>query len=131
MKPESFFGFVYDMLGFRTPQARLFNFSSAFVILASVPTELLAKSPAKCVWKHFLLPLAFGGVCPESGFFADCNCPACYMTRGISSILHGRFRYAWDHYNRFAFLTVVIMAVLLITSLVQTIKYYRKTKKIF
>lgn len=120
----------FNILSFGTPQTRIFNLSSILIILAILPTKYLNYSPIKCIFKHFLLPLVFGGNCPTSGLFAYCNCPACGLTRALSNLLHGNFAGAWT-LNKLTYIVLPLMVFLIIFNLIKSIKYYRKTGKIF
>ena len=113
IKLKSFF---LDLLSFNSPKAIVINLSSIFIILASIPTEFLNYSPVKCVFKTIIFPLIFGGVCPEEGFFAYCNCPACGMTRAMSRLLHGDLVGAYG-FNKLVFIVFIIMVIVLITNL--------------
>jgi hypothetical protein len=119
-----------DIVSFGSPQAIVFNISSILIGLAIIPTGDLEKSPLKCIFKHFLLPLIFKGNCPTSGIFADCNCPACGITRGVSRLLHGDIKSAYS-YNKLVPLVFLTLMVLLIINLIRSVKYYRKTGKIY
>ncbi|MFH0961193.1 MAG: DUF2752 domain-containing protein [archaeon] len=79
---------LLEFASFSTPRAITTNLSLAISALAILPTELIAKNPAKCIFKEVILPAVFSGNCPVSGIFSGCNCPACGITRGLSRILH-------------------------------------------
>jgi len=119
-----------DILSFGTPQARVFNIFFIFFILGVVPTGSLEYSPINCIFKQFLLPLVFRGNCPTSGLFANCECPACGLMHAISRLLHGDFAGAWS-FNKLVFIVFIVMTVILITNLIISIRYYKKTGKIY
>ncbi|MCK5282459.1 MAG: DUF2752 domain-containing protein [Nanoarchaeota archaeon] len=120
----------FDILSFGTPQAKVFNLSSILLILASVPTEYLKYSPVKCVFKHFLLPLIFNGTCPIDGIFANCNCPACGLTRGMSRLLHGDIGGALK-FNRLVLIVFFVMLTLIIINIIKSVQFFKKTGKIY
>lgn len=119
-----------DLISFGSPQAILFNLSTILILLFIVPTKYLIYSPAKCIFKNILLPLIFKGNCPTTGIFANCDGPACGLTRAMSSLLHGDFYAAWN-FNKGVYLLFSIMIIVLIINLVKTINYYRKHGNIY
>lgn len=102
-----------NLLSFDSPRARVFNLSFILIFLRIVPTETLASSPVKCVFKYYLFPLIFRGHCPATGIFAGCNCPACGITRGMSRLLRGDFVGAWN-FNKMVFVVFAVMIVLIV-----------------
>lgn len=86
---KNLFSFFLDSISFNTPKAIVFNISIIFVILFFMPTSELGYLPIKCVFKYVIFPIIFKGNCPISGFFADCDCPFCGLTRAMSRLLHG------------------------------------------
>lgn len=130
MKLNKIKNIFFDLLSFGTPQAKVFNLSSILLILSVIPTKSLGILPIRCVFKHFLLPLIFNGNCPTSGIFAGCNCPACGLTRAMSRLLHGDLIGAWN-FNKIVFIVFGIMIILIIINLIKSIKYYKKTGKIY
>lgn len=121
---------LLEILSFGSPQAIVFNISSIFILLSSLPTQSLVYSPVKCVFKHVILPLIFNGSCPIDGFFAECNCPACGMTRGMSRFLHGDIEGALA-FNRLVPLVFIAMIVVLILNMLKVYKFYKINKKIW
>jgi hypothetical protein len=119
--------FLY-FLGFDKPRAIVLNLSLILYVLAVIPLNILSKGPSLCIFKNFILPLVFHGICPAVGFFAGCNCPACGMTRALSSIMHGNFSAAWV-YNKLSFVVFSIMVVLIIVNIIKLMKENRKDKK--
>lgn len=119
--------YFIDIISFATPEARIFNLSSIFLILAIVPTDKLVYSPVKCVFKHFLLPLIFNGNCPTDGIFANCNCPSCGMTRGMSRLLHGDINGALN-YNKLVIIVFLIMIGIIIKEGYVILKKYKIKK---
>jgi hypothetical protein len=119
-----------DLISFGSPQAILFNLTTIFILLFVTPTKNLVYSPVKCIFKRYLLPLIFRGNCPTSGLFANCEDPACGLTRAVSSLLHGDFSAAWN-FNKAVYLLFSVMIIVLIINLVKTIKYYKKHGKIY
>jgi hypothetical protein len=120
--------FFIEILSFSTPKARVINLSSIFLLLTVIPTKYLIYSPVKCAFKNFLLPLFFHGHCPISGLFANCNCPACGMTRGMSRLLHGDFSGAWN-FNKLVFIVFTIMMFILIKDSITLFMEHRKNHK--
>lgn len=114
----------FDIISFATPSARIFNLFSILFTLMIAPTNSLAYSPIKCIFKHFLLPLIFNGDCPVDGIFTNCNCPACGMTRGMSRLLHGDLTGAWN-FNKMVFLVFFVMLFILIKDGITIYKSYR------
>lgn len=119
-----------DLVSFGSPQAIVFNLLSIFLILGIAPTESIKYFPSRCIFKTLILPLILGGKCPDSGFFVDCNCPACGLTRAMSRLLHGDLIGAWN-FNKLVFLVFIIMVVLFVVNLIKTIRYYKKYEKIY
>lgn len=117
----------FDFLSFGSPQAKVFNLTSILILLRIIPTSSLSNLPIKCVFKTLILPIIFRGHCPLTGIFADCNCPACGMTRGMSRLLRGDFTAAWN-FNKMVFIVFVVMVILIIINLIKTIKFYRNKK---
>jgi hypothetical protein len=71
---------------------RLFFLASAFLLLATIPTELVAEGPTICVFKRLL----------------GRDCLGCGMTRALSILLHGNLALALS-YNK---LVVVVLPTL-------------------
>jgi hypothetical protein len=116
--------FFFELISFSTPLARVINLSLIILILAVVPTGLLYHNPVKCVFKTVILPVIFDN-CPTSGFFMDCNCPACGMTRGMSRLLHGDLIGAWN-FNRMVFIVFLVMLIIIIKDSRVAYKFYKK-----
>ena len=129
MKLNKIKNIFLDILSFGTPQAIVFNLTSILLILRIIPTSSLEYSPIKCVFKHFLLPLIFGGNCPTSGFFAGCEGPVCGLTRAMSRLLHGDLVGAWS-FNKMVFIIFFVIVLVIIINLIKSLKYYKKTGKI-
>ena len=91
------------------------------MLLAIVPTDFLIYSPIKCVFKNIILPFLFNGNCPTTGIFADCECPACGLTRGMSRLLHGDISSAIE-YN---FLVIPVFIVMIFVITINLIKIKR------
>ncbi|MBL7054502.1 DUF2752 domain-containing protein [Candidatus Woesearchaeota archaeon] len=119
-----------DIISFGTPQAKVFNLSSVLVIFSVVPTGSLNYLPIRCVFKHFLLPLIFNGNCPADGVFAQCNCPACGMTRAMSRLLHGDISGAYN-FNKLIFIVFFVIVSLIVINLVKSVKYYKKNRMVY
>ena len=117
-KPTNkFFMFILDCISFNKPKAIVFNLSSVLVALAAIPQSYLSSSPVKCIFKT-IGEYAFHGHCPASGFLAGCNCPACGLTRGMSSLLHGRLHEAIA-YNPLVLPLFLTMIVLIVINLIR------------
>ena len=117
---------IIEIVSLSTPKGRVIAFSFLFSILALLPTRVLSNSPVKCIFKEYVLPFFYKGTCPTSGFFAYCNCPACGMTRGLSSILHGRFIDAW-YFNKLSFVVFSIMIFIVMKDII--VLHKRKRSK--
>jgi hypothetical protein len=113
--------FVLDCLSFNTPKAIVFNISSIFFILLITPLNYLNSLPSFCIFKNFILPLVFRGNCPSNGLFAECHCPACGLTRALSSLLKGNLSIAIN-YNFLAIPVLIVMVTLLVVNVVKIIK---------
>lgn len=124
---KKFFKFFLNILSFNSPRIRVFNLTSILLILTLIPTKVIESTGIKCVFKHFILPLIFNGDCPADGIFANCNCPACGMTRAMSKLLHGDVNGAWQ-LNKLVFLVLIVMVVLIIINL-RKVYNKRKPKK--
>jgi hypothetical protein len=117
-----------DLVSFGTPYAIVLNLALIIFILAVLPTDALQHSPVKCVFKTIILPLVFHGSCPIYGLFAGCECPACGITRGVSSLLHGDIPGAYA-YNPLSFLVLATMLFLLVLNLYRTIERLKHPKQ--
>ena len=118
---KKIFTFFLDCISFNTPQAIIFNISVVFLILIIIPTNYLAYSPFKCVFKHIILPFIFRGNCPTGGIFANCECPACGLTRAMSELLHGDVSSALD-YNVLVVPLFLMMLFVLVFNITKLIK---------
>lgn len=123
---QSFFrkikNFFWDCVSFNTPKAIVFNLSFIFFILIITPSKYLIYSPAKCVFKNVILPFIFRGNCPTRGLFANCECPACGLTRGMSELLRGNISSAID-YN---FLVIPLFFVMVFVLVFNIVKWVRE-----
>lgn len=117
---RKFSSFFLDCAGFRTQKAIVFNLSFIILLLAIIPTDTLANTPVKCVFKHLILPTIFQGDCPETGVFAGCNCPACGLTRGMSRLLHGDM----DGALSFNPLTIPLFIIMISLIIINTIRIF-------
>ncbi|MBU0472102.1 MAG: DUF2752 domain-containing protein [Nanoarchaeota archaeon] len=111
----------FDIISFGSPQARVFNLTSILLILRVIPTSGLSYSPFKCIFKHFLLPLIYRGNCPTTGLFANCECPACGLTRAMSRLIHGDLTGALA-FNKLVILVFIVMITLIIINAIKIIK---------
>jgi len=109
---------IIEFLSFGSPRAVVYNLSAILLALAIVPTAFLGRLPVKCIWKSYVIPLFFKHNCPTSGIFTDCRCPACGLTRGVSSILHGEFSVG-QNYNRLSIFVLLFMIGLIIYNLLK------------
>lgn len=100
--------FILDLISFNTPKARVVSLSAIISFFILLPTKYVECLPAKCVFKHFILPLIFNDKCPVNGLLANCECPACGMTRAMSRLLHGDTSGAYA-YNRMVLLVLFVM----------------------
>jgi len=121
---------ILDFVSFGTPQTRFINLFLILFFLAIFPTNALTYSPFKCVFKNLILPLIFNGNCPITGFFADCECPACGLTRALSSLLHGDIYVAWN-FNPLVFVLLPVMLIVMFISVRAWINFYRKKGRLF
>ncbi len=95
------------------------------IFLFFFPTENLSNLPVKSVYSQFVIPTFFNNSCPESGIFKNCGFYSIGQTRGVSSILHGKFDEAWN-YNPLSFLLIGVMFVLIIFNLLKIISARKK-----
>ena len=106
--------FFFDLLSFRTAQAKAINFSIIFLISAIVPTNDLHYLPIRSIWKEVfkIEPYSVG------------------LTRAMSRLFHGDIIGAWN-FNKLVFPVALLMGWLLISNLIKSIEFYRKTGKIY
>ena len=107
-----------DCISFNTPQAIVFNISIIFLVLIITPSNYLVYSPFKCVFKYLIFPLIFKGKCPIDGLFANCECPACGLTRGMSRLLHGDITSALE-YNILVVPVFIMMIFVMIYNIIK------------
>jgi hypothetical protein len=117
---------VLDILSFGSPQAIVINLTSILILLGSTPVSAVKYSPVKCVFKHFILPLIFSGDCPTTGIFANCECPACGMTRAMSRLLKGRIKEALS-FNKGVIIVLFVMIIVILVNAFRWFKFYKKT----
>jgi hypothetical protein len=115
---QIFYQFLSDCISFNSPKAIIFNLALILLLLAIIPTFYLERSPVTCIFKSTILPLVFHHNCPTEGFFADCNCPACGLTRAMSRLLHGDLQGALE-YNLLIVPVSLTILFLLVTNLVK------------
>lgn len=106
--------FLFDLLSFNTPQARVINFSLIFLLAALVPTDKLHYLPVRSIWKEVfhIEPYSVG------------------LTRAMSRLFHGDLTGAWN-FNKLVFPVFLVMSFLLVINLIKSIKYYKETGKIY
>lgn len=106
--------FLFDLVSFNTPQARVINFILIFLTAALVPTDKLHYLPVRSIWKEVfhIEPYSVG------------------LTRAMSRLFHGDLVGAWN-FNKLVFPVFAVMLLLLIHNFVKSIKYYQKTGKIY
>ncbi len=121
IKLKKFFSFFLELLSFDTPRAIVINLSTIIILLIAIPTSWLDHSPARCVFREWLLPWIYGNNCPISGLFAGCTCPGCGMTHALSRLLHLDFIGARE-YNLGVFLVFGVMVFLIIWNVIKLIK---------
>jgi hypothetical protein len=92
-----------------------------FFILIIVPTHYLLYSPFNCIFKAIILPFIFNNNCPATGLFANCECPACGLTRALSSLLHGDISSALN-YNLLVTPLFLVLLFVLILNVIKLIK---------
>ncbi len=120
---------LLDLVSFDSPQAIVFNLSAIILTLALLPPQFLGGLPTTCIFRTIIFPILFKGNCPTSGFFADCECPACGMTRAMSNLLHGNIEDAYG-FNKGALILLPTMLVIIVLNIRKSIKIYKKTSKI-
>lgn len=103
-----------DLLSFNSPRAKVINLSSILFILAVIPVRIVRDGHSICLFKNFIFPFVFGDNCPMQG----CECPACGMTRGMSSLLHGKVMDAWN-YNKMVFMVFIVMVVMIVVNAIK------------
>lgn len=104
--------FLLEIISFGSPRAIIFNLSFIFLILLIFPIGEIEHSPFKCIFKNYLLPFIYNNNCPTTGIFANCECPACGLTRGLSLFLHGQFKQAWQ-INKLTYPLFISMVIIL------------------
>ncbi len=124
IKQNRFFSFLFDCISFNGPWAISFDIFLIITLLAVLPFEWLMYSPAKCVFKNILLPFFYQGNCPSEGLFANCECPACGLTRGMSQLLDGNIEQAIV-YNPLSIPLLGIMFVVLALNVYRIIQRIR------
>ena len=112
------FRFFLDCISFNTPKAIVFNMSTIFLALIIIPTNYLVSLPSSCIFRNIILPIIFKRSCPTNGFFANCQCPACGLTRAMSSLLHGDIHAALE-YNVLVIPLFFIMIYVLILNIIK------------
>lgn len=121
---------ILNLLIFDSPQAITFNLTIILTFLTIIPTKILENGKYSiCIFKNHLLPLLFQNNCPTAGIFANCECPACGLTRAISHLLHGNIHSAIAH-NKLAIPILIIILIVLIINLIKSINHYKKTNRI-
>lgn len=105
--------FLYDIIGFNSPKAILFNLITVLLLLLTIPTSYLKYSPFKSINKR-ILPLFFDK-CPTTGIFRNC-CPSCGLTRALSRLLHGDINGAIN-YNPLVFVLLAVILGLIFVNL--------------
>jgi hypothetical protein len=118
---KKIFTFFSDCISFNTPKVIVFNILIIFLTLILIPTNYLTKGPPICIFRTIILPLIFRGNCPTEGLFANCECPACGLTRALSSLLHGNLSAAVE-YNKLIIPIFLIMCFILIFNVIKIIK---------
>jgi Protein of unknown function (DUF2752) len=78
--------------------SRLTVVLAVVAVAALVPTQLLARGPDLCVWRHL---------------FHIAACPSCGSTRAVSAFFHGHLRQALE-FNRNVVVTGPALLLLLI-----------------
>ncbi|MGH9432881.1 MAG: DUF2752 domain-containing protein [Terriglobia bacterium] len=85
---------------------RLAVLTTAIVVLATVPLQVLARGPNLCLW---------------SRLFHIAHCPACGSTRALAAFFHGRFSQALA-YNRNVVVTGPLLLWLFVSDLWKWLK---------
>ncbi len=107
---------IYEIISFGSARGIVIAISLSFLFFLVTPTNFFIFMPGLCIFKKFILPFVFRGNCPTVGVFAFCECPACGMTRAMSSFMHGNFELAWD-YNPLVYILIPILLVVLIINI--------------
>ena len=87
------------------PAGRLFILGSAFLLLAALPTQVIARSPSLCLFKN-----AFG-----------VECLGCGMTRALSAWLHADAAAALA-YNKLVVVVFPLLCTFLIKDLISILQ---------
>jgi len=102
-KPKnSYWQLAKEIISLSTSRGRLVAFGVVILILSAVPTEKLHYLPVKSVYES-----VFGWIPYSSG-----------MTRGVSSILHGKMDNAWE-FNPLSFLTLGVVLGIVVFDLIK------------
>jgi hypothetical protein len=123
----NFFG---DLISFGTCQAIVINIFLIFLFLAIIPTSNLEKTHVPCLFKKIIIPFLYNYDCPTTGFFENCECPACGMTRAMSNLLHGNLNTALS-FNKGIIILFPLMIIIFFINLRKWIIFYKKTKTFF
>ncbi len=114
--------FAIELLSFGSPRAIVINLVLILVIVAIVPIGQLHFFPS--VFKGIILPLVFGGQCPESGILKDCNIYSTGETRALSKLLDGDIEgaIAYNWLIVFLFPVIVFLIVFNLTKIIRNRK---------
>ncbi|MBS3099838.1 DUF2752 domain-containing protein [Candidatus Pacearchaeota archaeon] len=89
-----------------------------------LPAQYLQKSSFHCIFKTYILPLFFNGNCPTTGFFANCDCPACGLTHAAQALVHGNFQQALA-YNLLVLPLFIVFFSLIVINLLKIMKKFK------
>lgn len=111
-----------DLLSFNGPKAIVVVLSIVLFFLFFLPTENLADLPVKSLYSSVVIPIFFNGSCPSEGILKNCGFYSIGETRGVSSILHGKFKEAYE-YNPLSFVLLFVIVVILAINIMKLTKF--------
>uniref|UniRef100_A0A7C4TQ33 DUF2752 domain-containing protein n=1 Tax=candidate division WWE3 bacterium TaxID=2053526 RepID=A0A7C4TQ33_UNCKA len=101
-----------ELISLGTPASIVMLLSGVFFLASIVPPTSIKYSPFRCLFRYYIFPIIFRGHCPTSGFFEDCKCLGCGLTRAFVSLMHGDVQAAIN-FNKHVLLVVALMIALI------------------
>ncbi len=118
---------LISLISFDGPKSIVIVLSFILIFLFFFPTENLSSLPVKSLYSSVIIPSFLNDSCPNQGILKNCGFYSIGQTRGVSSILHGNFKQAYN-YNPLSFLLLFVMVSLIIVNLFKILKSYNNIK---